>query len=64
MTADVVTVEPGLPIGELAQHMIDAGVHRVVVLDPEGRPVGVVCSTDVLAALARWARYEKEVARV
>jgi len=56
MTADTVTVAPGTPIGSLARMMLDARIHRLVVLDRMDRPVGVVSSTDVLAAVARAAR--------
>jgi CBS-domain-containing membrane protein len=52
MTADVVTADPAERIGGLARRMIDAHIHRVVVVDGRGRPVGVVTSTDVLAAVA------------
>jgi predicted transcriptional regulator len=31
--------------------MIDAHIHRVVVVDADERPIGVVASTDVLAAV-------------
>jgi CBS domain-containing protein len=53
MTRDVVTVGPGERVTELARKMIDAHIHRVVVTDEQGRPVGVVSATDVLAAVAR-----------
>jgi CBS-domain-containing membrane protein len=32
--------------------MIDAHIHRVIVLDEERKPVGIVSSTDLMAALA------------
>ncbi len=53
MTADVVTTSPQTPLPELARMMIDAHIHRVIVVDAGRRPVGVVSSTDLLAALAR-----------
>jgi CBS-domain-containing membrane protein len=53
MTADVVTVGTDAPVGELARVMRDAHIHRVIVLDALRRPVGVVSSMDVLAAVAR-----------
>jgi CBS domain-containing protein len=57
MTADVVSVEPRTPLAELARMMVDAHIHRVFVLDEGGRPMGVVSSTDILAALAwEWLR--------
>jgi CBS domain-containing protein len=52
MTADPVTVTPGTPISELARKMIDAHIHRVVVVDRNQTPLGIVSSTDLLAALA------------
>ncbi len=55
MTADPVIVAPDTLIGDLARKMTDAHIHRVVVVDEQNRPVGIVSSTDVLAALARAA---------
>jgi CBS domain-containing protein len=52
MTADPVTVVPSTPIRTLARLMIDAHIHRVIVVDEEGKPQGIVSATDVLAALA------------
>ena len=52
MTADVVTVGPQTPLPELARTMIDAHIHRVIVVDGQRRPIGIVSSTDILAALA------------
>jgi CBS-domain-containing membrane protein len=53
MTPDPVTVVVDTPLPKLAQKMVDAHVHRVIVVDRRNRPVGVVSSTDILAALAR-----------
>jgi CBS domain-containing protein len=53
MTTDLVSVDPATTIGELARLMLDAHIHRVVVLDAGGRPAGMVTTTDVLAAVAR-----------
>jgi CBS domain-containing protein len=52
MTTDPVTVAPAAPIGELARRMIDAHIHRLIVVDREGMPIGVVSTTDILAAVA------------
>lgn len=52
MTPDPVTVSPTTPIHALARMMIDAHFHRVIVVDEERRPLGVVSSTDLLTALA------------
>lgn len=52
MTRDPVTAKASTSIVELARMMINVHIHRVVVVDDSGRPVGVVSSTDVLAAVA------------
>jgi CBS-domain-containing membrane protein len=55
MTTDIVTVHGSLPVRELARLMLDAHIHRLVVVDEADRPVGIVSSTDILAAVARAA---------
>jgi CBS domain-containing protein len=52
MSADVVTVAATTPIHELARRMIDAHIHRLFVVDSARRPIGVVTTTDVVAAVA------------
>lgn len=52
MTTDPVFVSPRTPIGELARNMLDARIHRVIVVEEERRPVGIVSCTDILAAVA------------
>lgn len=58
MTAQTVTVTPMTPIGELAQMMVDAHIHRVLVMvvADQDRPLGIVTSTGILSALATAAR--------
>lgn len=57
MTPGPVTVSPDVSIVELARNMIDAHIHRVVVVNTENRPVGIVSSTDILAAVAHAERH-------
>jgi predicted transcriptional regulator len=52
MTTDLVTASPHADITELARSMLDADIHRVLITDKQGRPVGIVTSTDILAAVA------------
>jgi len=58
MTADVVTAAPSTGIVELARMMMDAHIHRILVLDNRRRPVGVLTTTDILAAVAN-AEHER-----
>jgi CBS domain-containing membrane protein len=53
MTRDPVTAAATANIHELARQMLDAHIHRVIIVDVDNRPVGIVSSTDILAALAR-----------
>ena len=53
MTADVPTVGAEAPLSVLARAVIDAHVHRLIVVDEQHRPIGTVSCLDVLAALAR-----------
>lgn len=52
MTRDPVTAERETPIAELARRMLEAHIHRMIVVDKARRPVGIVTSTDLLAAVA------------
>jgi len=53
MTPDPVTASPSATLGTLARQMIDAHIHRVIIVDEKARPVGIVTSTDILAAVAQ-----------
>jgi len=52
MTADSVTAAPETPITDLARRMLDAHIHRIIIVDAQDRPIGIVSSTDILAAVA------------
>jgi CBS domain-containing protein len=52
MTKDPVMAHPDTSIRALARMMIDAHIHRVIVVDHGRKPIGVVSTTDLLAALA------------
>jgi CBS domain-containing protein len=63
MTRDPVLVAPGTKIGELARMMMDAHIHRLIVVDAiTERPIGIVSSMDVLAAVARAELAEEALA--
>jgi CBS domain-containing protein/sporulation protein YlmC with PRC-barrel domain len=48
---DIVTVNPRTPVNEVAQKLIEARRHSMVVVDDGGRPVGRILADDVLDAL-------------
>jgi CBS domain-containing protein len=47
MNTDVVTADPGTPIGEVAKRMADADVGAVVIVEG-GKPVGIVTDRDLV----------------
>jgi CBS domain-containing membrane protein len=52
LTRVTITASTRVPISELAALMFDARVHRVLIVDPRGKVVGIVSSLDVLRAVA------------
>jgi CBS domain-containing protein len=56
MTPDPVLVAADTPVAELARQMVDAHIHRIVVVDQQRRPIGVVSTTDILARVAQVGR--------
>jgi CBS-domain-containing membrane protein len=53
MTAGPVTVSPDRRFVRMAEMMMEAQIHRLIVVDAESHPIGVVTTTDILAALVR-----------
>jgi predicted transcriptional regulator len=60
MTKDPVLVPADTRIAELARMMLDAHIHRVIVVDAVShKPMGIVSSMDILAVLVRYDQMEK-----
>lgn len=55
MTAQPIVVPPTAPITELAQMMVEAHIHRILVVAEQDQPCGIVTSTDILIAVAKAA---------
>lgn len=53
MTADPITVTAGVSLAECASRMLQARIHRLIVVDDERRVIGLLSSTDLLNAIAR-----------
>jgi CBS-domain-containing membrane protein len=52
MATDVVTADRSASLAQLARQMLDAHIHRIIIVDACCHPIGIVTSTDILAALA------------
>jgi len=61
MTTCAVTASRRDPISSLARRMIDRAIRRIIVLDEQGRPIGIVSSSDLIAALAEPPMLEEEL---
>lgn len=61
MTRDLLTVDPGLTIVEVARQMVERNVGAVLVLDG-GRLAGIMTERDLMRAVARGVRDEALVA--
>jgi CBS domain-containing protein len=53
MTPDPVLAGTKTGIVELARMMLDAGIHRIIVVDERQSPIGIVSTTDILAAVVQ-----------
>ena len=53
MTRRLLTVSLQDPAMSAIRRMVESHVHRMIVVDPHGKPVGVLTPTDVLKALIR-----------
>lgn len=53
MTTEVVTAHADEPLSVIAKRMCDRHVHRVVVVNDRGSPIGIVTTMDMLRAMAR-----------
>jgi CBS domain-containing protein len=52
MTSPAITVPMTASLGEAARQMRDARVHRLVAVDDDGQPVGVLSATDFVSLFA------------
>jgi CBS-domain-containing membrane protein len=52
MSVGMVTSPPHALLSTVARQMLDARIHRVIVVDDHDQAIGIVSSTDILAAVA------------
>src|SRR5919112_4990718 len=55
MSRKLLTVEPALPIAEVARRMVDRNVGSVIVME-DGRLAGILTERDLMRAMARGVR--------
>jgi len=52
MTTGAVTAKENASITALARRMSDYSVHRIIIVDEQNRPVGIVSNSDLVTAIA------------
>jgi CBS domain-containing protein len=52
MTEDPITVSPATPLKVVAEMMAAQRVHRIIVVDPDNEPVGIITSLDLIGLCA------------
>lgn len=53
MTASVITGAPNESLSSILDKMRSAGVKHIVIVDDEGKPIGMVSMWDILMSIAR-----------
>ncbi len=48
MTEGPLTLPPTAPLSEIARAMAEAHVHRVIIVEPDGYPIGVITALDLI----------------
>ena len=61
MTTDVVSCRPEDRLQDIWSTMKDRGLQNVPIVDPEGRPVGLLSAADAVQALLSEVEYEEEL---
>lgn len=59
MTPDVITISKDASVREATKRMLEARVHRLVVVDEDGTPLGILSTTDVVRDMrgSKWVWY-------
>ena len=48
MTSEVITISRDATVAEAAKRMLESHIHRLVVVDEDGMPLGILSTTDII----------------
>ncbi|MGD1995726.1 MAG: CBS domain-containing protein [Anaerolineae bacterium] len=48
MTSEVITISESAPVAEAAEKMLQSHIHRLLVVDEEETPLGILSTTDII----------------
>jgi predicted transcriptional regulator len=59
MTSKVISISEDATVGEAAKELLESNIHRLLVVNDEGRPVGILSTTDIIREIrgTRWVWY-------
>jgi len=59
MTPNVITVSEETTVAEAARQMLQSHIHRLLVVDRDGTPVGILSTTDIIRDMrgSKWVWY-------
>jgi predicted transcriptional regulator len=59
MTPDVISISEDVAVGEAAKRLLDSHIHRLLVVNEDGRPLGILSTTDIIREMrgTRWVWY-------
>ena len=59
MTSKVISISEDATVGEAAKELLESNIHRLLVVNEEGRPVGILSTTDIILEIrgTRWVWY-------
>jgi CBS domain-containing protein len=59
MTAGVISIPEDATVAEAAKQMLESKIHRLLVIDETGRPLGILSTTDIIREMrgTRWVWY-------
>jgi CBS domain-containing protein len=59
MTPEAISVSESATVKDAAKKLLDSEIHRLLVVDDDDRPVGILSTTDIIREMrgARWVWY-------
>jgi predicted transcriptional regulator len=59
MTSKVISISEDATVGEAAKKLLESNIHRLLVVNEEDRPVGILSTTDIIREIrgTRWVWY-------
>lgn len=59
MTSEVISISERASVKDAAVELLECSIHRLLVVDDDGRPLGILSTTDIIREMrgARWVWY-------